>query len=67
MPQSCTESAAYLEKDRKYYEAKGVFPKAVIDNTIEKLKSYRDEFLLQRLRSEPQKVEELMQKYLHYA
>jgi len=67
LPQSCAESAVHLGKDRKYYEAKGVFPKAIIDNTIEKLKSYKDEFLLQRLKSEPQKVEELMQKYLHYA
>jgi glutamine synthetase len=66
LPKSCSESAANLEKDRKYYEAGGVFPKAVIDNTIKKLKSYKDKALLQKLKNEPQKVEELMQKYLHY-
>jgi len=66
LPQSCSESAACLGKDRKYYEAEGVFPKAVIDNTIKKLESYKDKVLFQRLRSEPQKMEELMQKYLHY-
>jgi len=66
LPQSCSESAANLERDRKYYEAGGVFPKTVIDNTIEKLKSYKDKALLHGLKSEPQKVEELMQKYLHY-
>jgi len=65
LPQSCSESAANLEKDRKYYEAEGVFPKIVIDNTIKRLGSYKDKALLQRLRSEPQKVEELMQNYLH--
>jgi len=67
LPQSCSESATCLGKDRKYYEAEGVFPKAVIDNTIKKLKSYKDKVLFQRLKSNPQKVEELMQKYLHYA
>jgi len=66
LPRSCSESAANLEQDRKYYEAEGVFPKTVIDNTIKKLKSYKDKVLLQRLKSEPEKVEELMQKYLHY-
>jgi glutamine synthetase len=66
LPKSCSESAANLEKDRKYYEAEGVFPKAVVDNTIKRLKSYKDKTLLQKLKSEPQKIEELMQKYLHY-
>lgn len=66
LPQSCSESAANLEKDRKYYEAEGVFPKTVIDNTIKKLESYKDQSLLQRLKNEPQKIEELMQNYLHY-
>lgn len=66
LPQSCSESAANLEKDRKYYEAEGAFPKTVIDNTIKKLESYKDQALLQRLKNEPQKVEELMQNYLHY-
>jgi len=66
LPQSCSESAANLEKDRKHYETDGVFPKVVIDNTIKKLESYRDKNLLQRLKSKPRKVEELEQKYLHY-
>jgi len=66
LPKSCSESAANLQKDRKYYEAEGVFPKAVIDNTIKKLKSYKDKALLQKLKSEPQRIEELVQKYMHY-
>jgi len=66
LPQSCNESAINLEKDRQYYEAGGVFPKAVINNTIKKLKSHNDESLLKILKNDPQKVEELMLKYLHY-
>jgi len=66
LPQSCSESAANLEKDRKHYETDGIFPKAVIDSTIKKLRSFKDETLLRQLKNKPQKVEELMQKYLHY-
>ena len=66
LPTSCSRSAANLEKDRKYYEAEGVFPRAVIDNVIKRLESYKDKALLQRLKRDPQKVEELMQNYLHY-
>jgi len=65
LPQSCNESAANLRKDRKYYEADGAFPKAVIDGTIRKLESYNDGGLVQKLRSQPKKIEELMQRYLH--
>lgn len=66
LPQSCMESAANLEINRKHYEAERVFPKVVIDSTINRLRSYEDEVLLQRLKSEPQKVEELIQSYLDY-
>ena len=66
LPKSCSESAANLEEDRKYYEVEGIFPKAVIDNTIKKLKAYKDKALLKRLKNEPQKIEELMEDYLHY-
>jgi glutamine synthetase len=65
LPNSCSESAANLEKDRIYYETDGIFPKAVIEATVKKLKSYKDEALPQKLMSNPQKAEELIQKYLH--
>ncbi len=65
LPQSCSESASYLRKDRKHFEADGVFPKTVIDGTIRKLESYNDSGLVKKLRSQPKKIEELMQKYLH--
>jgi len=65
LPQSCSESAACLRKDREYYEAEGVFPRTVIDGTIRKLESYNDNGLVQKLRKQPGKSKELMQKYLH--
>jgi glutamine synthetase len=66
LPKSCSESATHLKRERKYYEAEGIFPKAVIDGTIKKLRTYKDKDLAKKLKEEPRKVEELMQKYLHY-
>jgi len=66
LPKSCSESASNLKKDRKYYETENPFPKTVIDGTINKLKTYKDKDLAKKLKEEPKKIEELMQKYLHY-
>jgi glutamine synthetase len=66
LPLSCSESARNLRKERKCYEEEDVFPKAVIDRTIEKLRSYKDADLAQKLKDEPQKIERMIQSYLHY-
>ena len=66
LPRSCSESASSLKRDRKYYENGNVFPSAVIDTTVKKLRAYKDNDLTQKLKDEPQKVEKLMQTYLHY-
>jgi glutamine synthetase len=66
LPHSCSESAANLRRDRRYYESEGVFPKNVVDSTVKRLKAYKDGDLSQKLREEPQKIEKLMQSYLHY-
>ena len=63
LPLSCSESAKSLERDRKYYEADGVFPERVIDAIINKLKSYRD--LRKKLTDRPDENEELLLKYMH--
>ncbi len=66
LPISCSESAKNLKRDRKYYEAEDVFPRSVVEGTVKKLKAYKDGDVAQKLREEPQKVEKLMQAYLHY-
>jgi glutamine synthetase len=66
LPKSCSESASNLKRDRKYYEGEGVFPRAVIDATIRKLRAYKDRDVAQKLKDEPQKIEKLMQAYFHY-
>jgi glutamine synthetase len=40
LPLSCSESATNLKRDRKYYEAEGVFPRSVIDGMVKRLKAY---------------------------
>jgi glutamine synthetase len=66
LPKSCSESASNLKRDRKYYESEGVFPRAVIDATVKKLRAYKDRDFAQKLKDEPQKMEKLMQAYFHY-
>jgi len=66
LPCSCSEAADSLKKDRKLYEADGVFPTRLIDKTVEKLRTYRDGDLWKRLMEKPSEVEKLIEQYLHY-
>lgn len=66
LPLSCHEAAGNLKRDRKYYEEEAVFPKSVIEGTVKKLKAYKDSDVAEKLKEEPQKIEKLMQTYLHY-
>jgi glutamine synthetase len=66
LPQSCSESAKNLRKDRRFYEANGVFPKKLIDKTIDKLKAYKDKDLWKNLADKPEKIENVLKQYLQY-
>ncbi|MDI6847776.1 MAG: glutamine synthetase family protein [Candidatus Bathyarchaeia archaeon] len=66
LPLSCSESAENLEKDRRFYEADGVFPKKLIDKTIEKLKFYKDKNLWEKLAGKQDEIEDVLGQYLHY-
>jgi glutamine synthetase len=66
LPRSCIESAANLRKDRKLYEADGVFPKKLIDNTIHRLGAYKDRNFWQNLVDKPEKIEQVLKQYLHF-
>jgi len=59
LPLSCSESADNLEKDRQVYEADQVFPRNLIDKTIELLKSHKDRDLWQKLTNKPDEAEKL--------
>jgi len=66
LPSSCSESARNLEKDREFYEADGVFPKKLVDKTIEALKSHRDKNLWKELADKPDEIEKVLSQYLHH-
>lgn len=66
LPCSCSESAIELEKHRHYYEAENIFPKKLIDKTIETLKSFKDGNLRKNIADKPEEIERIIARYLHY-
>ncbi|MBN2668026.1 MAG: glutamine synthetase [Bacteroidales bacterium] len=65
LPTSCWESADCLQKQRKLFEANGIFPANKIDHAISKLKSYEDEYLSEELYGNVDAIKELVEKHLH--
>lgn len=66
LPTSCYDSAKLLEKHRDYYERGGVFPKRVVDGVTQRLRQYDDQNLIQELKKDGQKAEEMVRKYRHF-
>jgi glutamine synthetase len=66
LPCSCYESANMLRKNRRFYEANYIFPKKLIDKTMEKLKESKDKDLWKNLADKPEKLENMLKQYLHY-
>jgi glutamine synthetase len=66
LPLSCSESADNLSRDRRLYESEDVFPKRLIDKTIESLKSYKDKNHWQKLANKPDEIEKVLKQYRHY-
>jgi len=67
LPRSCNESAKNLRKDRRFYEANGIFPKKLINKTIETLRAYNDKDLWKNLADKPEKIDKILRQYLHYS
>ncbi len=65
LPASCNESAGYLEHDADFYVRDGVFPKGTIDYFINKLKSFDDQSLSERLFGKNEEVKKLVDQYIH--
>jgi glutamine synthetase len=66
LPRSCCESARNLQRDRRFYEADGVFPRKVVDKTMERLRAFKDGDLWGSLADKPEKIENVLRQYLHY-
>lgn len=65
LPTSCYESAVCLEKDAAFYQRDEVFPQGTLDNFVNKLKSYEDEDLSERLYNKTEEIAALVNQYLH--
>jgi glutamine synthetase len=65
LPASCWESAACLDEQRSLYEKDGVFPPAVLNSVINKLRSYEDIGLSERLFNKHEEISMLVKQYLH--
>lgn len=65
LPSSCYQSAKALEKQRDIYEKYGVFSKGHIDGVIKQLNSFNDKHLRKELEGHPDKMLELVKKYIN--
>jgi glutamine synthetase len=65
LPASCWDSASSLEEKRDIFEQNGVFPSGVIQNVIERLRSYEDKDLSERLFGNNEAIRELVIKHIH--
>ena len=65
LPDSCWASAACLLRQRKVYEAKGVFSPATIDGIAAQLKAFDDRTLRARVSKSKAAMAELVKEYFH--
>ncbi|MBN1857337.1 MAG: glutamine synthetase [Dehalococcoidia bacterium] len=64
LPTSCVESSAALLNDREIYERDGVFPAAVIDQTVARLKAFNDDGLVERVQGNYEEISKLIEEYI---
>lgn len=65
LPESCWDSADRLKERREAFERNGVFPKGTIDSVIQKLKSYHDVELSERIFQKQDEIKHLVDNHLH--
>lgn len=65
LPDSCVASADCLERQRKVYEAHGVFSPAMIDGIIKQLRDFNDSNLRKEVENRPVELKELVERYFH--
>ena len=65
LPDSCAASADLLERDRAIYEEKGIFAPALIDGILKELRSFNDRTLRSEIGTNPHKILELVESFIH--
>jgi glutamine synthetase len=65
LPVSCYESAEALNNKREIFENNQIFPKGLIESRIEKLKSYDDKGLSEKLFGKHAEIKKLVDQFIH--
>ncbi len=65
LPQSCWESAECLRKKRSIFEENNIFPKGTITRIINRLKSFDDKELSEKLYGKNELIAKLVNDYIH--
>lgn len=65
LPISCFESAEALDSKRDIFENNHIFPKGLIQSRIEKLKSYNDKGLSEKLYGKHDEIKKLVDQFIH--
>lgn len=67
MPTSCYESADELLKEIDFYSQNNIFPVKTLQNFANKLKSYDDKDLSERLYGKTDEISKLISEFINYA
>lgn len=65
LPASCFDAAEALNEERAVYEKYGIFTPGIIDAIIEDLKSYEDHNLSEKMFGHGDKIQELVNEFIH--
>jgi len=65
LPVSCYESAEALDNKRAIFENNHIFPQGLIQSRIEKLKSYNDKGLSEKLYGKHDEIKKLVDQFIH--
>jgi glutamine synthetase len=65
LPESCDSAAERLLESREIYEKYGVFPRGMVDGIANKLKSFSDKNLSERMFGDGDALQTLVDEYFH--
>jgi len=65
LPESCVQSAKALEKQKAEFLKYNIFTEDLIDNIIEQLASFNDDNLREEVEKDEEKLDKLVQAYIH--
>lgn len=65
LPANCCESGEVLLQKRAIFEENGAFPSGLLESIAQKLQSYEDRGLSERLHGKAEEIKEVVERYMH--